>query len=110
MAKKCFDCMKDIPLLAHRCPYCREGSKESEMYIRIILLIAFIAGLLYLANQYGQKTLCLNSRYLTLGENMASATRSEAARKAWRTRRSNARKRSEAARKAWRTRRANAGA
>jgi len=35
----------------------------------------------------------------------SQCSRSEAARKAWRTRRANARKRSQAARKAWETRR-----
>lgn len=47
MEKYCFSCMKKIPLMAHRCPYCREDGKETEIYIRIIFLAILIVALVF---------------------------------------------------------------
>ena len=46
--KMCLSCMRKIPLLAGRCPYCRDDDQST--YGRIILLLIFIVGVFLLAN------------------------------------------------------------
>lgn len=49
--KYCFHCMKKIPSLADRCPYCI--SDEQSIWGRIILLALILAALIALAHRYG---------------------------------------------------------
>ena len=51
MKKLCFSCMRRIPLFASRCPYCID--ENQGVFGRLILVIAFIIGIIILAQLYG---------------------------------------------------------
>jgi len=46
--KLCLACMRRVPLLAGRCPYCRD--EDQGVHGRIVLLILFIIGIVISAH------------------------------------------------------------
>ena len=50
MKKLCLSCMRKIPLLAGRCPYCL--AENQGVYGRILLLVLFITAIIIMAYTY----------------------------------------------------------
>jgi len=50
MPKLCLNCMSKIPLMAGRCPYCRD--ERQGVHGRIVIVLLFIAGVMALAHYF----------------------------------------------------------
>jgi predicted nucleic acid-binding Zn ribbon protein len=50
--KYCLACMKKIPMLAVRCPYCREDNKQKDSYFMIFVYLILLGGVFLIGAYY----------------------------------------------------------